>query len=335
VLTRLFGFDNEASHSSAGMNHPYLVGGVLFICMQQIVILDFSYAWNDSWVEKSNRADLNESGSGKKWLAAILLFCAIFLFGTFSALLYMFMEFTGCTTNNLFISLTLIFCVLMLIAQMTGGEGSLLSVSCISAWATYLCFTAVTKNPDATCNPRFGESSPLSIAFGLIMTVLSLGWAGWSYTAEDKFTDVKASTTSNEDHSFVESNLVEGIEPDGTKPKRSIAGVVTQSGAEDSVAVEEGAANHLDENPNNQVNTEDPSPSSNAWKLNVALVVVSCWSAMTMTQWGIVQSNDGTIANRSIGRVGMWVIIGSQWFVMTLYLWTLVAPRIFPNRDFS
>ena len=26
-----------------------VVGGVIFICLQQIVILDCSYNWNDSW----------------------------------------------------------------------------------------------------------------------------------------------------------------------------------------------------------------------------------------------------------------------------------------------
>jgi len=31
----------------------------------------------------------------------------------------------------------------------------------------------------------------------------------------------------------------------------------------------------------------------------------------------------------------MWVQIGSQWAVIALYLWTLVAPMCCPGRDFS
>ena len=42
-----------------------------------------------------------------------------------------------------------------------------------------------------------------------------------------------------------------------------------------------------------------------------------------------------TLVNPNVGRVGMWMVIGSQWFVMTLYMWTLVAPRLFPDREFS
>ena len=78
----------------------------------------------------------------------------------------------------------------------------------------------------------------------------------------------------------------------------------------------------------------DPSMLSNSWRLNIALAAVSCWSAMILTEWGDIQSN-GTIANPSVGRVGMWTIIGTQWFVMSLYVWTLLAPRVFPDRDFN
>jgi serine incorporator 1/3 len=286
-------------------------------------------------VEKSNKAELEKSGSGRKWLASILVFSAIFFVGAFGGLIYMFFEFTGCVTNNLFISLTLIFCVALPIAQMAGGEGSLLSVACISAWATYLCYTAVSKNPDASCNPRFGDSSPISIAFGLAITLLSLAWAGWSYTAEDKLTDHNATNAKDEPTSVKTSE--EELE-DGIQPKRAVTGVVVmQSGTDTTSPDEIGNNNNVESTPTDDSNTESVRPlkASNAWKLNVALAVVSCWSAMTLTQWGVIQSKDGTIANRDIGNVGMWVIIGSQWFVLTLYLWTLVAPRLFPNRDFS
>jgi hypothetical protein len=64
------------------------------------------------------------------------------------------------------------------------------------------------------------------------------------------------------------------------------------------------------------------------------LVMVTCWTSMTLTKWGDI-STDGSVANPSVGDVAMWMLMASQWIVLFLYLWTLVAPRLFPDRDFS
>jgi serine incorporator 1/3 len=244
----------------------------------------------------------------------------------------MFFQFTGCGTNNTFISLTLIFCILLPIAQLTGGEGNLLSVACISAWATFLCYTAIIKNPNAMCNTKIGESSPVSITYGLLLSLISLGWAGWSYTANDKLTDVKIA--ANTDDIVADTHVTDG----DIRGKRDITGVVVVTQTKTDVTSDENymPVDEQKRTPNDKVSeTNQTSKSSNAWRLNVALAVVSCWCAVTLTQWGVIQSNDGTIANRNVGHISMWVIIGSQWLVMTLYLWTLIAPRLFPDRDFS
>lgn len=82
---------------------------------------------------------------------------------------------------------------------------------------------------------------------------------------------------------------------------------------------------------------EQATGSSNrpvTWKLNLVLAVISCFYAMALTGWGSIQSG-GTPANPDVGNVSMWMIIASQWLVLAMYLWTLVAPRLFPGRDFS
>jgi hypothetical protein len=265
-------------------------------------------------------------------LTAILISCAILFLGATLLIIYMLVYFTGCPTNNTFISLTLIFCILLTTVQMTGDEGSLLSSACISAWAAFLCHSAVTKNPNATCNPKVGQTSHLSIIFGLLVTLLSLCWTGWSYTAEDKLVfkaadkdDEEAATMSNAPTVQV-ANTAEG------KPKRTVTGVVT-GGTDESGTMQEGNDGDAN-NAGNNNNNADPTKLSNSWRLNIALAAVSCWSAMTLTQWGEIQSH-GTLANPTVGHVAMWLIVGSQWLVMSIYVWTLAAPRLMPNRDFS
>lgn len=216
---------------------------------------------------------------------------------------------------------------------MTGDEGSLLSSACISAWAAFLCHSAVTKNPDPTCNPKLGDPSGLSIAFGLSVTLLSLCWTGWSYTAEDKLVYKTAGDNKDEEAAITNSSAPAASEValnDEGKPKRIVTGVVT-GGTDEYEAIQEGDGDNANSSAGTSV---DPTQLSNSWRLNIALAAVSCWIAMTLTEWGEIQSM-GNLANPTVGRVSMWVIVGSQWFVMSLYVWSLVAPRLFPNRDFS
>lgn len=77
-----------------------------------------------------------------------------------------------------------------------------------------------------------------------------------------------------------------------------------------------------------------PNNFSNSWKLNFVLASVSCWFAMALTGWGTIQTG-GNAANPLVGQTSMWIIVGSQWFILALYLWILIAPRLFPGRDFS
>jgi serine incorporator 1/3 len=118
------------------------IGGFLFILAQQVVILDLAFNWNDSWVEKSNAAELEEVGSGKKWLAAILVSCFVLFTLSLVGIGLMFAYFNGCGTNEAFIAITLVMGIAVTAAQMSGEESSLLGSGVIVAYTTNLCYNA-------------------------------------------------------------------------------------------------------------------------------------------------------------------------------------------------
>jgi Serine incorporator (Serinc) len=89
-----------------------------------------------------------------------------------------------------------------------------------------------------------------------------------------------------------------------------------------------------DDDPAARAAKNDPKRLSNSWKLNIILAAISCWMAMALTSWGEISAG-GNAANPQVGRVSMWIVISSQWVALSFYLWMLLAPRIFPNRDFS
>ena len=120
------------------------VGAIIFILFQQIVFVDIAMNWNDGWVEKSNQAEEQERGSGKKWLYAILISAVTLFVVSAVAWILLFVHFGGCPTNTTFIVMTVVLCLLITFAQLSGEEGSLLSSATITAYATMLCYSAGT-----------------------------------------------------------------------------------------------------------------------------------------------------------------------------------------------
>ena len=292
------------------------IGAVIFVVIQQIIILDLAFNWNDSWVEKSNQAETEQDS--KRWLAAILVSCLLLFTLSIVGIALLFWKFTGCPTNTVFIVLTLLFSVFVTALQLFGSdEGSLLSSAVICAYGTYLCYTAVSKNPNQVCNPILGEDDVLGIVFGIGMAVLSLAWTGYSYTAEDTINGAKRTD--------LEENLVNDEEKpaDGTSSdERKVQGIVTSNDEATKDEAEPAAA----------ASSEKPRPMS--WKINFALAMISCWISMALTGWGSIEAA-GNAANPDVSQVSMWMLIASQWIVFVLYTWSLVASKVFPNRDFS
>lgn len=120
---------------------------------------------------------------------------------------------------------------------------------------------------------------------------------------------------------------------DATNESKKVTGVVTNQDYGSNATDEESPAETAAVTESTST-TDNAKPVSVTWKLNLVLSVICCFYAMSLTGWGSINSG-GNAANPSAGSVGMWMIIASQWLVMALYLWTLVAPRLFPDREFS
>lgn len=292
------------------------VGTVVFILFQQIIFVDIAHNWNDGWLEKSNKAEAQDSGSGKKWLIAIIISASFFFLTSLVGWGLLFNFFGGCAANTAFISLTVILSLLVTIAQLTGNEGNLLASSLVTAYATMLCYLAVSQNPNAVCNPQLKSINIISIIIGMVLTIVSIGYVGWSATIDsalgkgDEYDDTINPTTQTS---------LEG--------KPNVVGVVIEN-------EENNDKNSRDEEAGEGIHEHMPNTFGNNWKLNFALAMVACWFPMVLTGFGSIQAN-GVVANPQNSEVTMWIIITSQWCALLLYAWMLIAPRIFPDREFS
>lgn len=315
------------------------VGAVIFILFQQIIFVDIAHNWNDGWVIRSDQADAEESGSGKKWLIAIVISAVVLFLSSIVGWGLLYAYFGGCTVNIVLISITIALSVVVTVAQLSGTEGSLLASSLITSYATMLCYNAVTRNPNPVCNPTLGnDNDSLAMIIGLGLTVVSLCYVGWSTTADSTLGGSSTNNGSDDD----DDNIINNNDDErkiGASTK--ISGVVINNYDSTTMDSDEGGGvvgeikNSKNDNGNSNTARTIPNSFSNNWKLNIALAAVTCWYSMVLTSFGSIEAADGTVANPQVGTVNMWIIIGSQWFALVLYTWTLLAPRLLPDRDFS
>lgn len=79
------------------------------------------------------------------------------------------------------------------------------------------------------------------------------------------------------------------------------------------------------------MDSEDDEPEdeqdepSMIW-FHIVMATGSVYMSMLLTNWGTVSGHKS--------EAQMWVSIASQWISMLLYVWTLVAPRFCPHREF-
>jgi serine incorporator 1/3 len=300
-------------------------GATVFVLLQQVILIDVAYNWNEDWVDRADQSDRLVYGSGNAWLRAVVGTCAAFYAAALTGIVLLYKYFDGCAENTWIITLTLLGVLAITGIQLTGPEGSLLTSSMISLYVTYLAYSMVSKNPNGQCNPQLGSSDVTGMVIGLTLTAISLAWTGWSWTAEERLNVdgvqcAKTMTTSMNAPSSQGINLdVPFLDP-GNAPTSGLV----MDGHDD-----------MDTFRSNR-------PGSQVWKLNVVMALISCWVAMTLTGWGTLEAAISAdenhhyhAANPTVGRFNMAMIGISQWCAILLYIWTLTAPVLFPDRDFS
>ncbi|XP_029022414.1 serine incorporator 2 [Betta splendens] len=298
-----------------------MVGSFIFIIMQLILLVDFAHSWNLSWLEKA------ENGNSKCWFAALLSFTFIHYAVAFAAVVLFYVFYTqpsDCTEHKVFISLNLIFCIIVSIVsilpkvQEAQPSSGLLQASLISMYTMYVTWSAMSNNPNRKCNPSLlsliQPSSPTPApgptptqAPGNVQWWDAQGIVGLIIFL---FCTLYASIRSSNNAQV--NKLMQTEEGQGLT-----ANVEATPG-------EDGTRRAVD-------NEEDGVTYSYSF-FHFCLFLASLYIMMTLTNW-YQPDTDYQVMQTAMPAV--WVKISSSWLGLALYLWTLVAPLVLPDRDFN
>ncbi|XP_055911810.1 serine incorporator 1 isoform X1 [Eupeodes corollae] len=276
-----------------------LFGGLAFIVIQLIIIVDFAHSLAENWIENS------ESNRGYMYaLITVTLASYICSIVGISLLFVYFTNSDGCGLNKFFISSNLIFCVVLSVISVLPAvqeklpHSGLLQSSMVTLYTVYLTWSAVTNNPEVECNPgtmSFVKDNPKATfdttnIIGLVVWLLCV-----FYNCMSSAVEVSKITNTEPDKEVLTATLADG-----------------EKGKTDDSEEEEGVAY--------------------SWSLfHLVFVAASLYVMMTLTNWYRPNSD---IKYFNANAASMWIKIISSWICGTLYGWSLIAPMVLTNREF-
>lgn len=135
-----------------------LLGGLAFIVIQLVLIVDFGHTWAETWVGRY------EETESKTWYCALLSVTFLQYALTIAGVSLLFIHYTtadDCSLNKFFISINLILCVATSVVSVLPAvqdrlpNSGLLQSAMVSLYVMYLTWSAVANNPGENVNFSF------------------------------------------------------------------------------------------------------------------------------------------------------------------------------------
>ncbi|XP_078105484.1 serine incorporator 1 isoform X3 [Sander vitreus] len=313
-------------------------GAFCFILIQLVLLVDFAHSWNESWVDKM------ETGNSRGWYAALLVVTILNYILSFIAVVLCFLFYTkpdGCSINKFFISFNMLFCIVASVVsvlhkvQESQARSGLLQSSVITLYTMYLTWSAMSNEPDEECNPSLlsifqqiaaptlapleVENQTAVVIIGPEEPVLTAPYLQWW----DAQSIVGLAI-------FVLCILYSSIRSSSTSQVNKL----TMASKDSAILAEGGSSLDLSEESTGPRRVEDNERDMVQYSysfFHFMLFLASLYIMMTLTNWYSPDA-DYTITSK---WPAVWVKISSSWVCLALYTWTLVAPMILTNRDFS
>jgi hypothetical protein len=241
---------------------------------------------------------------------------------TLWALMFTWFGQKGCTTNQALISITIVAVVALNFVSIYVEHGSIFVTAIVSCYGSYLCYSGLQSNPDTDCNSYDGKNT-LNLWLGILITAAALSYAGFSVS---NTTNQAIKETKEEDKPAVE--LETKKEETDKEETDGDVGVSNYDDIED-----EPKKKSKKRLSGEQLSEADIAERRHNVIFHICMAFAAIYISMLYTNWATDTGNESSASGR--GKVSLGVNVGAEWLSFVAYLWTLIAPLLCSNREFS
>lgn len=284
-----------------------LIFALLFIVWQLALLVNFAHDMNEYLLEKMD----NDSENERFWKGVLIFFSFGLYIACLVAVIVMFIKFgpSGCSLHQFFISMVIILAIICGIiatneqVQDSNPASGILQAAAVSSYVCYMTFSAMTSNnAQATCNPYANNMQELLQGLSGLALMNGSTVFGMIFAVLIVLYSTVSSTVTNTDGSASTSSDIPMLEAGGDNGEKG------------------------------QVRDDEANGTTYNYSFyHLVTMFATLYVMMMLTNWRQPENSDD-LPNM---WPAVWVKIISAWLACLMYVWTLVAPLLMPDRDWS
>ena len=320
-------------------NYMSFIGAMLFLILGLILLVDLAHTWAEYCL-----AQIEETDS-RVWRVVLIGSTLSMYVGSIAmtAIQYYFFASSGCSMNQAAITVNLLLWIAVSVISVNptiqeyNPKAGLAQAAMVAVYCTYLTMSAVSMEPDdKQCNPlvRARGTRTTSVVLGAIVTMLTVAYTttraatqslglgsaaggGLRLPEDDEHDLVTQQPTARRE---MRAEALRRAVEEGSLPADALISDDDESEAGDNTA-------HDDERNSTQYNYT---------VFHIIFFLATAWVSTLLTLNAEEATKDSDFAMVGRTYAASWVKIVSAWFCHGMYIWTLVAPIVLPDRfDFS
>jgi len=197
-------------------------------------------------------------------------------------------------------------------------HGALLASAVVTTYCYWLGYSALSSDP-SSCN-HLASNDTVHLVLSLLIAAVSVTYAGYSSSMQD----------------------ISGDEEEALKPKDSgssdaaatDSSATVPAKATDTVQQEKQAKEDEAEEAAEEVSEAAAGNVQQTSRFHIFMSCAACYMAMILTSWGAVEP-DGDPISYDVSTENVWIKVVTQWVTAMVYIWTLAAPYLLPDREFG
>lgn len=309
------------------------IGAILFLILGLVLLVDLAHTWAEFCLGKIEDTD------SRFWRFVLIGSTIGMYLGAIAMTIiqYIFFASGHCSMNQTAITVNLVLWLAISVisinptVQEYNPKAGLAQAAMVAIYCTYLTMSAVSMEPDdKECNPlvRAQGTRTTSVVLGAIVTMLTVAYTTTRAATQSLgLGDNGIRLPEDDEHGLVTQ------QPSGRREMRAEA--LRRAVEEGSLPADALLSDDEDDGDDGGDSPGDDERSNTQYNYTVFHIIfflATAWVSTLLTLNHEESTKDGDFATVGRTYAASWVKIVSAWFCHAMYIWTLVAPIMLPDR---